>query len=126
MAVHYRLHHVALGARDVERTAAFYRDVLGLPEVKRHAGEGGGVRSIWLDLGDALLMVEQTDEPPRRVEGVGAGPFLLALRVPVTERAALETRLAESGAPIEDRTDLTSYARDPEGNRVALSHYPDR
>ena len=125
MALYSRLHHVALGARDVERTAAFYRDVLGLPEVERHALDDGAVRSVWLDLGGAILMVERTAEPPRQVSGVGAGPFLLALRVEKRERAALEERLAASGSPIEDRTSFTSYARDPEGNRVAISHHPE-
>ena len=30
-----KLHHLALGARDIDRVAAFYRDLLGLREVKR-------------------------------------------------------------------------------------------
>jgi catechol 2,3-dioxygenase-like lactoylglutathione lyase family enzyme len=123
MTCQTRLHHVALGARDVEIVAAFYRDVLGLPEVTRHPHPEGGVRSIWLDLGGAVLMVERTEAQPRKVEGVGAGPFLLAVRVPEAERAAFEERLAAAAAPVEDRTDFTSYARDPEGNRVAISHY---
>lgn len=119
------LHHVALGARDVERVAAFYREVLGLPERRRHDDEAGRLRSIWLALGDSLLMIERTDEAPRRVEGVGAGPFLLALACTPAERETLEAALEKAGAVIEARTAFTSYARDPEGNRVALSHYPD-
>ncbi len=120
-----RLHHVALGARDVERVSAFYRDVLGLPERARHNDERGRLRSIWLALGeDALLMVERTDEAPRRVDGVGAGPFLLALSSTPAERLELEAALERAGAAVEERTAFTSYARDPEGNRVALSHYP--
>lgn len=118
-----RLHHLALGARDVERVAAFYREALGLPEVERHLTASGALRSIWLDLGGALLMVEHTTSPPHAVEGVGAGPFLVAVRVPRAEHAAWEARLAASGAPIEARTSFTSYARDPEGNRVAISHH---
>ncbi|HHH11122.1 MAG TPA: hypothetical protein ENK23_03510, partial [Sorangium sp.] len=30
-----RLHHLALGARDVARMASFYREVLGLAELRR-------------------------------------------------------------------------------------------
>ncbi len=119
-----RLHHLALGARDVARVAAFYRDVLGLAEVARHDDEAGQLRSVWLDLDGALLMVERTLEAPRAVAGVGAGPFLLAIRVAPAERAALERALEAAGAPIESRTAHSSYARDPEGNRVAVSHYP--
>lgn len=123
MSSESRLHHLALGARDVERVAGFYRDALGLPEVTRHLHEDGRVRSIWLDLGTAVLMVEETSEEPRSVTGVGAGPFLLAVRVSKDEREGAEQRLAAAGSPVEDRTAFTSYARDPEGNRVAVSCY---
>ena len=125
-----RLHHIALGARDVARVAAFYRDTFGLPERARHhyaIGErfAGTLRAIWLGLGgESVLMIEHSEAPLRRVEGVGAGPFLLALHVDEDEREDLEARLEDAGAPIEARTTFSSYARDPEGNRVAISHYP--
>jgi len=118
------LHHLALGARDLEKTAAFYRDLLGLREVSRHHEPGGRLRSIWLDLGGPVLMIERTEEPVRRVQGVGAGPFLVALAVKPPDRVALERALALSGVPVEARTEHTVYLRDPEGNRVALSSYP--
>ncbi len=104
--------------------AAFYRDVLGLPEVTRHLDDAGALRSIWLDLGGAVLMVERTAQPARRVYGVGAGPFLLAVRVEPAARDRMEHALEQAGAPIEARSEYSSYARDPEGNRVAISHYP--
>ena len=118
------LHHLALGARDLEKVAAFYRDLLGLREVIRHHEPGGRLRSIWLDLGGPVLMIEQTEEPARQVQGVGAGPFLLALAAGPSDRAALEKSLAMSGFPVEARTEHTIYFRDPEGNRVAISSYP--
>lgn len=118
------LHHLALGASDVERVAAFYRDVFGLVETARHHHPDGTLRSVWLDLGGAMLMVERTHESPRRVEGVGKGPFLLAFRVKAAQRSQLERELEAAGAEIELRTAHTSYARDPEGNRVAISSYP--
>jgi catechol 2,3-dioxygenase-like lactoylglutathione lyase family enzyme len=120
-----RLHHVALGARDVEAVAAFYRDVLALPERARHRYDDGALRSVWLDAGGTILMIEHTHAPPREVHGVGSGPFLLAVAVAPSERQQLEERLAGAGAPIEDRTAFSSYARDPEGNRVAISHWPE-
>jgi catechol 2,3-dioxygenase-like lactoylglutathione lyase family enzyme len=118
------LHHVALGARDVESVALFYRDVLGLPELTRHFDEAGALRAVWLDLLGTVLMIERTTARTPRVEGVGAGPFLLAFRVAPAQREALERALEAAGAPIETRTEHTSYARDPEGNRIAVSHYP--
>lgn len=120
-----RLHHIALGARDPERVAAFYRDAIGLSELSRHREEDGSLRSVWLDLGGAILMVERTTRSRARVEGVDAGAFLIALRVQPDERAELEARLEGAGAPVESRSPYSSYVRDPEGNRVAISHYPD-
>jgi glyoxylase I family protein len=118
------LHHVALGARDVERVAAFYRDVIGLAEERRHLDDSGKLRSIWLRAEGTLLMIEATNAENERVEGVGAGPFLLAFAIHPDERAEIEARLVGAGAGIESRTPYTSYARDPEGNRVAVSHHP--
>ncbi|MGC4095197.1 MAG: VOC family protein [Polyangiaceae bacterium] len=122
-----RLHHVALGARDVERVAAFYRDLLGLSERQRHSYADGRLRSIWLSIADdAWLMVEHSEEPQRHVESVAAGPFLLAFRVSPAEREQVEAKLSAQGYAIESRSEFTSYTRDPERNRVAISHYPER
>ncbi len=118
------LHHVALGARDPDRLATFYRDVLGLPEVTRHF-DGDELRSVWLSLGGAVLMIERID-PQTSTAPVTMAPglFLLAVRIEEHERDGWLTRLAEAGAPVEDSTAYTSYTRDPEGNRVAVSFYP--
>jgi len=121
----HALHHLAVGARDVSRIAAFYADMFALPEIARHLDDEGVLRSIWLDLGGSILMVERTTDPARTCE-LGAGPFLLAFTVEVAERAPFEARLEALAFPIESRTAFTSYFRDPEGNRVAISHYPER
>ena len=118
------LHHLALGTRDVEALARFYRDVIGLRELTRHSYADGSLRSVWLDLGSAVLMIEPTTEPARRVEGVGAGPFLLAFHATHEEQARLLEQLATLGLALEARTEWTSYARDPDGNRIAFSAYP--
>lgn len=118
------LHHVALGARHVECVAAFYRDLLGLAEVARHHGPGGVLRSVWLDLGGPVLMIERTEEEPRFVRGIGAGHFLIALALAPGECEASELALVAAGVSIESRTEHTLYFRDPEGNRVAVSSYP--
>jgi glyoxylase I family protein len=122
---HRSLHHLALGSADVERLAAFYRDVVGLAELARHLDTAGALRSIWLNLGGPILMIERSEEPHRRVEGIGSGPFLLAFAVSSAERLELEAALVASGQRIESRTAFTSYSRDVDGNRIAFSHYPD-
>lgn len=118
-----RLHHLAIGAVNVEKTSMFYSEAFALPLLKRHLYEDGSLRSIWLALDEAILMIEHTEFTREQVDGVGSGPFLVAFRVAENERTALEERLVALGSPIEARTAATSYARDPEGNRIAISHY---
>ncbi len=120
-----RLHHLALGSANIERLADFYGGLLGLPEVSRQAAPDGTLRSIWLDLGGSILMLERDSSTPRAVVERAAGLFLLALRVTPQELKALEERAARAGHGVESRTAFTSYLRDPDGNRVGLSHYPD-
>jgi catechol 2,3-dioxygenase-like lactoylglutathione lyase family enzyme len=118
------LHHLALGTQRVEVLACFYREVLELPELTRHLLADGSLRAVWLSLGGAVLMIELSLEPPRRVEGVGAGPFLIALAASRGEQTRFEQKLADADSLVESRTDWTIYARDPDGNRIALSAYP--
>ena len=118
------LHHLALGTRDVESLARFYRDLIGLAELTRHSYADGSLRSVWLDLGGAVLMIEPTEEAPRRVEGVAAGPFLLAFRATRGEQASIAAKLASVACTVESQTEYTTYARDPDGNRIAFSAYP--
>lgn len=113
-----RLHHLALRTRDVDALEAFYAGVLGLPCVRRD-----GTRSLWLAIGEAVLMIERADdaEPapdPRSMELVA-----LAAR-DVAERDAIEARLRARDVVVEARTAHTIYVRDPDGRRVGLSTYP--
>lgn len=134
------LHHLALGARDVSRLAAFYQAALGLKHVITHLEDDGQVRSIWLSLDQSpptrtVLMIErvvvadpsaQLARPaqPSAASGVVPGLFLLAFTIPVADRPRFEEQLVRAGAELLERGTQTSYARDPEGNRLAVSCYP--
>jgi glyoxylase I family protein len=122
------LHHVAVQCADLASCERFYQEVLGLPVVRRWPGEDGADRSVWLGVGDGSFVAlerasERPLEAPRR-EG-RPGLHLLALRIPAEERARWEARLAEHGVPVVHSTRWTLYLRDPEGNRIGLSHHPD-
>jgi glyoxylase I family protein len=126
------LHHLAIQVRDLAAVERFYRDTLGLRELRRwpHKDGSPGERSVWLDVGDgAFLALERVAagptaaEEPARAERPGL--HLIALRIPREARAEWERRLADAGVAIEARTAFTLYVRDPEGNRVGLSHWPD-
>ncbi len=121
------MHHVAMLARDVAQVAAFYRDVLGLAECQRHHHEDGRLRSIWLQLGagPAFLAVEPVEEGAHGAAPQGPGWFLLALSIPAATRLEARAWLQTRGVAVERESRWTLYVRDPEGNRVALSHHPE-
>jgi catechol 2,3-dioxygenase-like lactoylglutathione lyase family enzyme len=121
------LHHVAIQCHDLERCERFYREVLGLPVLRRWPREGGGDRSVWLAAGEGFLALERADAPPEpgAWRDGRSGLHLLALRIGPGERAAWRARLAARGAEVVHETRWTLYVRDPEGNRVGLSHHPD-
>jgi glyoxylase I family protein len=144
-------HHLAVQVRDLAVVEAFYRDVLGLSVLRRWPAAGGdGERAVWLDTGDgSFIALERVAASARddggqnrrnhdRRDGAGAGPgpgpmtggggpglHLVALRIAREERAAWERRLADAAVQVTHRTAFTLYVRDPEGNRVGLSHHPD-
>lgn len=111
-----RLHHLAFRTVDVERLEAFYVALLGLRVCARP-----DATRVWLTAGDAVVMIERAaaGEP-----GVTPGSLdLVAFTVDESTQAALEVRLAAAFVPIEARTELTLYVRDPDGRRIGLSRY---
>ena len=117
-----RVHHIAIQVADLESCSRFYREVLGLvpaPESRPDAA--------WFRLGDALLMLEHVGG------AVHAEPFatdrpglhLLALAITAAERRTWEERFRVTNVEIVHQTPHTLYVRDPEGNRIALSSWPD-
>lgn len=141
-------HHFAIKVRDLGAAERFYRDILGLRVVRRWpAAAGGGDRSVWLATGDApgtFLALETVTGPSsaaastsgadggrERNNGVDLdaaelpGHHLLALRIDQQQRATWVARLEAAGVTIHHRTEFTIYFRDPEGNRLGLSHHPD-
>jgi len=117
---HLEVHHIALGALDVEAVAQFYSEAFGLPELSRHLLDDGTLRSIWLDCKTFVLMIEAVEatEPNTHMR---PGLFLIAFSVTPTERKNVEDWLTLNGYAIEYKTAFSSYSRDPEGNRVAVS-----
>jgi glyoxylase I family protein len=122
-------HHVAIQCADLGACERFYAGALGLEVLRRWPADDGGVRSVWLAVGDGFLALERADPRPPAPHGPWRdgepGYHLVALRIPRGERAAWEARLLERGVPVVHRTAFTLYVRDPEGNRVGLSHHPE-
>ena len=124
-------HHLAIQVKDLAGAVRFYADVLGLKVVRRWPYEDGrpGERSVWLSVGDSEEFVAleacDVDRLPTPFRDPHGGLHLLALRIPARDRRVWERHLAERGIEIVHRTRWTLYLRDPEGNRIGLSHYPD-
>lgn len=125
------IHHVALRCLDLARCLAFYREVLGLAELRRWPDAAGGLRSVWLSTGEGFLALERADAG--RGGPADADPFeaappgwqVVALGIRRGEREAWRARLRERGVKVERESPWSIFLRDPEGNRVALSHWPE-
>jgi len=121
-----KAHHLAVRVLDLERSLRFYRDTLGLAVIKRWDEPDGQARSYWLQLEQgAFLAVEHAakSKPTRLDESPGW--HCVALGIERTEREVWRARLARAGFPVCRETAYTIYARDPDGNLVGLSHYPE-
>ena len=95
-----KVHHVAIPVKDLDRSRAFYVDTLGLKEIRRQP------HSIWVQAGETILMLELQPE------------WLVALEIKEDEREAWRSKIS-----VEKETQYTLYTRDPDGNRIAVSHY---
>ena len=123
------VHHLAILVRDLAGAEQFYCGILGLAVLRRWPNaDGTGERSIWVDTGDgAFLALEratgraQADEDE---DEKGDGWHLVALRIEAGDRKEWRERFARAGVAVYRETDFTIYVRDPEGNRVGLSHHP--
>lgn len=112
------LHHVAVRVADPERSAAFYRDVLGLAELSR-LHDDRGLRAVWLQAGAVVVMLERElkDVPGADVHS----SHVVALAA--DDLGAAEAHLAARGVPVAARTDKTLFVLDPDGHRVGVSAY---
>lgn len=109
---------------------AFYRSLFDLPVLQRWPDGQGGERSVWLGLEGGFLALEKappgTPAPPAQAfSDARPGYYVLALGIAKSERAAWEARLQHAGVAVERRTAFSLFFRDPEGNRLAVSHHPD-
>jgi catechol 2,3-dioxygenase-like lactoylglutathione lyase family enzyme len=112
-----RVHHLAFRTGDLARLERFYVEALGLAVVRRQEE-----RSVWLDAGGALVMLETRDEGEAAVDPTSKE--LVAFAVEPDARALTAERLARAGVDVEASTDFTLYVRDPDGRRIGLSSYP--
>ena len=132
MSLRHGLHHITAIGSGIERTHAFFGDLLGMRRVKMtdNFDDPGSAHWYW-GVGDGRpgTIVTYFERDPER-EGrvaMGAGQtHHFALAVPDEEtQLAFRERLIEAGhqvTPVIDRTYFTSvYTHDPDGHIVELA-----
>jgi glyoxylase I family protein len=125
------VHHLAVQVRDLTVAERFYAETLGLPVLRRWPEADGSPRSVWFDTGGGSFLALEKAAADAVPAGDGrpfmdghAGWHLVALRIAAGDRATWRTRLGDAGVPVEFESRWTLYVRDPDGNRVGLSHHP--
>lgn len=120
------VHHLAVVVTDLERAAEFYLGVLGLRELRRWDDAQGRLRSIWCALGaGTFLAIERAEREGPRRDDEAPGFHCVALGIRPDERETWRARLTRAGVTVFRETSYTLYVRDPEGNIIGLSHFPD-
>jgi glyoxylase I family protein len=108
------IHHVSILVSDMERSVAWYRDTLGLPEVPRPSNFITPVR--WFELGEQQLHLIPSPQP----DTISSRHFALHVD---NCRAARET-LAGLGVAIQETVPIAGAERffiaDPDGNNIEV------
>lgn len=114
-----QLNHIALHVEDVEKSCAFYRDVLQLPEISRPAFDFPGA---WFALGDEGQQLHLIGERDKPVHSQSRGTHY-ALRVENIEE--VEKQFRQQGANFlgpRPRPDGAKqiFLQDPDGYWIEL------
>jgi catechol 2,3-dioxygenase-like lactoylglutathione lyase family enzyme len=140
------IHHTAISTPDIDRSVAFYRDLLGarvMSEFKWPKGsevvdrivglEGSSARAAMLMLGNAMIEIFEYATPEPR-PGDANRPVcdhgITHLCLDVTDVKDEYERLSAAGmtfhSPPQDLGDVwATYGRDPDGNVVELQEVVD-
>lgn len=124
----FGIHHVAIQVHDLGPIVRFYETVLRLSRYTERLNDDGTLRSVWLAIGPARLVLEQVagdvhEDAEFRTDTPGL--HVLALQIDVADREGWRTHLKKQGVRIVQETAYSLFFRDPEGNRLAVTHYPD-
>lgn len=120
MSIARNVHHISFAVRDLERSVAFYRDLLGLEPAPR---PDLGIPGAWLAAGNGQVHLIQVPEgapvgtPPESLSPI-ANHQAFAIDDYATALATLKARGVEV---LETRPEQGQmWIRDPDGNVIEL------
>jgi catechol 2,3-dioxygenase len=122
------LGHVVLYVKNLERSAHFYRDVLGFHAIEPADGRPMGPVMAFSSgrTHHELLLIEVGEHAPHPGNGLRAGLYHIGLKVGDTDeelRAAIRT-VSAAGVTVIGASDHTVthslYVLDPDGNEIEL------
>jgi catechol 2,3-dioxygenase-like lactoylglutathione lyase family enzyme len=121
------IHHAALLSSDVERTIAFYQDILEFPltEVIENRDYPGSTH-FFFDVGNGNLLAF-FDFPGLDLGAyaeVLGGLHHMAISVTAEKWAHLKSKLSEAAVPYQEESGTSIYFRDPDGARLELLAEP--
>jgi catechol 2,3-dioxygenase len=120
---HY-LGHVVFYVKELERSLAFYRDLLGFKEVGRVFG--GAAAALTSGRTHHELLLIQVGDAPGPQQGRRRGLYHIGIKVgdSLDELRAAKKELEWAGVEIDGMSDHTVsqslYLRDPDGNEVEI------
>lgn len=123
MQAHY-LGHVVFYVKDLERSLAFYRDLLGFKEVGRIFN--GAAAALTSGRTHHELLLIQVGDAPGPPPGRRRGLYHIGIKVgdSLDELRQAKRELEEAAVAIDGMSDHTVsqslYLRDPDGNEVEL------
>ncbi|HMS82190.1 MAG TPA: VOC family protein [Nitrospira sp.] len=123
MNAHY-LGHVVFYVKDLARSLAFYRDLLGFKEVG--AAFNGAAAALTSGRTHHELLLIQVGDVPGPPTGRRRGLYHVGIKVgdSLDELRQAKGELERAGIPIDGMSDHTVsqslYLRDPDGNEVEL------
>ena len=126
------LDHLNIRVADLERALGFYRDVLGMREVKRNRRDDGSVSLLALRAGNCVVFLQPSPgyTPPADEKASGLDHY--SLEVEAQDGETLAALLRQRGVDVvrgpvkrwgAHGDGMSVYVRDPDGHQVELKQY---
>ncbi len=120
MQIYFQIHHIAIQAADIERSAHFYGEILGLTRIKEERSSKGR-KIIWFDSGTGRIEL-YSGKPGQPLNQTWSpntvGPISFGFQVPHLEEAV--RHLLEANVPL-----IKAPYEPVPGERAAMIQGPD-